>query len=175
MNSATTRKKINVGKKRASASHRLNGLLPKQAWFVTEYLLCGNATQAAIHAGYSAKTARVIGQENLLKPAIAALVAKKHAEISQRQIERLDVMELTETRVNRETARIAFFDPRKLFHPNGSPKEVTDLDDDTAAAISGLDVLEEYEGTGKERQLVGHVKKYKIADKNVVWNAQPRF
>lgn len=90
----------------------------------------------------------------------------KQSEISQRQVERLEEMELTEARVNRETARIAFFDPRKLFHGDGSPKQVIDVDDDTAAAIGGIDVFEEFAGTGKDRVLVGYTKKYKIADKN---------
>jgi hypothetical protein len=40
------------------------------------------------------------------------------------------------------------------------------MDDDTAAAICGIDVLQEFSGTGNARQLVGYVKKYKIADKN---------
>ena len=38
-------------------------LTPKQARFVQEYLIDLNAAQAAIRAGYSAKTARVIGHE----------------------------------------------------------------------------------------------------------------
>jgi phage terminase small subunit len=166
MKSATTQKKKNAAKTRAPASHRLNGLLPKQATFVAEYLISGNATQAAIHAGYSPITARFIGAENLTKPNIAALVAQKQSEIAQRQDERIRAMELTEARINRETARIAFFDPRKMFHANGNPKSITELDDDTAAAIGGLEVIEEYAGSGKERQLVGYVKKYKISDKN---------
>lgn len=49
-------------------------LTPKQARFVEEYLVDLNATQAAVRAGYSVNTARVIGQENLLKPAVAAAV-----------------------------------------------------------------------------------------------------
>ncbi|HIF20734.1 MAG TPA: terminase small subunit [Gemmatimonadetes bacterium] len=44
----------------------------KQRRFVAAYLLDGNATQAAVEAGYSKKTARSIGQENLTKPAIKA-------------------------------------------------------------------------------------------------------
>jgi phage terminase small subunit len=147
-------------------SGRVDGLLPKQTVFVTEYLLSGNATQSAIAAGYSPKTAYRMGYENLRKPQIASVLAQKQIEIAKRQDERLEAMELTEARVTRETARIAFFDPRKLFDAQGNPKAITELDDDTAAAISGLDVLEEYEGTGKERRLVGYIKKYKIADKN---------
>jgi phage terminase small subunit len=56
------------------------GLTPKQAAFVREYLLSLNATQAAIKAGYSEKTAEVIGHENLRKPQIQAAVAKAQGE-----------------------------------------------------------------------------------------------
>ena len=42
----------------------------KQKRFADEYLIDCNATQAAIRAGYSEKTARQIGQENLSKPDI---------------------------------------------------------------------------------------------------------
>jgi phage terminase small subunit len=46
-------------------------LRPKQTRFVAEYLVDLNATRAAIRAGYSPKTAGVIGHENLRKPKIA--------------------------------------------------------------------------------------------------------
>lgn len=52
----------------------------KQQRFCDEYLIDMNATQAAIRAGYSKKTARVIGQENLLKPAIRDYIEKRMAE-----------------------------------------------------------------------------------------------
>ena len=52
----------------------------KQMRFCDEYLIDLNATQAAIRAGYSEKTARVIGQENLLKPAIKEYIEKRMAE-----------------------------------------------------------------------------------------------
>jgi len=42
----------------------------KQELFIQEYIKSGNTTDAAIKAGYSKKTARVIGQENLTKPAL---------------------------------------------------------------------------------------------------------
>mgnify|MGYP002508964651 CR=1 FL=1 len=45
-------------------------LTPKQAAFVHEYLVDLNATQAAIRAGYSEKTARSVAAENLAKPNI---------------------------------------------------------------------------------------------------------
>ena len=163
---ANTQKASKPPKKEQRAPLRVDGLLPKQAKFVREYLISGNATQAALAAGYSAKTAYKIGAENLRKPQIASLLEQKQSEIAARQDERLAAMELTQARVQREIARIAFFDPRKMFHPDGRPKDVTELDDDTAACIVGLDVLEEWEGVGDDRVLVGHVKKYKIANKN---------
>ena len=162
----TPKFKEKLKKKPTATGARVNGLLPKQAKFVAEYLISGNATQAAIHAGYSPKTAYKIGAENLQKPQIASLLAEKTSVIAARQDERLAAMELTKERVQREIARISFFDPRKMFDQDGKPLAITELDDDTAACIVGLDVLEEWEGSGPDRVLVGHVKKYKIADKN---------
>ena len=49
-------------------------LTPKQQRFVEEYLIDLNATQAAIRSGYSEKTARDIGCENLAKPNIAKAI-----------------------------------------------------------------------------------------------------
>ena len=69
-------------------------------------------------------------------------------------------------RVLLEASRIALFDPRKLFRDDGSPKPINELDDDTAAALAGLDVVEEFEGSGEDRVFVGYTKKYKVADKN---------
>lgn len=160
-------KKPTAPKKRVRSIARVDGLLPKQAKFVAEYLLSGNASQAALAAGYSPKTAAATGLENLRKPLIASLLAEKQVEIAKRQDERLEAMELTNERIAREIARIAFFDPRKMFHADGTPKDVMELDDDTAACIVGLDVLEEWEGSGENRVLRGYVKKYKIANKNV--------
>lgn len=48
----------------------------RQKLFVQEYLIDLNATQAAIRAGYSEKTARFIGAENLTKPNIQAAISK---------------------------------------------------------------------------------------------------
>ncbi len=61
-------------------------LTPKQKKFADEYIKSGNITQSAIGAGYSKKTARVIGQENLLKPAIKEYIAERIAEIDKANI-----------------------------------------------------------------------------------------
>ncbi|MFR6454907.1 MAG: terminase small subunit, partial [Peptoniphilus lacrimalis] len=49
----------------------------KQKKFADEYIKTGNATQSAINAGYSKKTARVTGAENLTKPNIKAYVDER--------------------------------------------------------------------------------------------------
>lgn len=59
-------------------------MTPKQQRFVEEYLIDLNATQAAIRAGYSKKTANVIGAENLAKPYIAEAIAAAQEERSER-------------------------------------------------------------------------------------------
>ncbi len=59
-------------------------LTPKQARFVQEYLIDLNATQAAIRAGYSEKTARQVASENLSKPYIAKAIEAKQTELSER-------------------------------------------------------------------------------------------
>ena len=55
----------------------MKALTAKQARFVDEYLIDLNASQAAIRAGYSTKTAGSIGEENLKKPEIQAEISKK--------------------------------------------------------------------------------------------------
>lgn len=59
-------------------------LTAKQQRFVAEYLIDLNATQAAIRAGYSKKTAGQVGFENLKKPEIAGAVEKAQAKVAEK-------------------------------------------------------------------------------------------
>lgn len=63
---------------------RKNNLTDKQSRFVDEYLVDLNATQAAIRAGYSKKTAYSIGQENLKKPEIQQAISEVQQSRSER-------------------------------------------------------------------------------------------
>lgn len=117
-----------------------------------------NITQAAIDAGFSEKTAYQAGSRLLKDVRVLALIEQRRAALRSK-------MEITTERVLKERARLAFFDPRKLFDATGRPIPIHELDDDTAAALAGLDVLEEFEGTGKDRKFIGFTKKYKLADK----------
>ncbi|MED3888158.1 terminase small subunit [Priestia aryabhattai] len=78
-------------------------LTPKQQRFVEEYLVDLNATQAALRAGYSEKTARAIGQQNLTKLYI-------QQEIQKRMNKRSEKTEITAERILEELGAIAFQD-----------------------------------------------------------------
>ena len=132
---------------------------PKRMRFITEYLTDLNATKAAIRAGYPEKSAAAIGGEYIAIPVIANEIAKRIAERTKR-------VEITQDRVVRELAKLAFLDARKFFDADGKPIAITELDDETAGAIAGLDVLEEYLHLGKgERVKTGSIKKYRLSDK----------
>lgn len=83
-------------------------LTEKQQRFVEEYLVDLNATQAAIRAGYSQKTAGAVGHENLKKPEIQSEIAAARKAQQERT-------ELTVDSVVRRIAEIAFADPRELI------------------------------------------------------------
>lgn len=81
-------------------------LTDKQARFVEEYLVDLNATQAAIRAGYSARTAEQQGPRLLGNAGVAAAIREAQARRSART-------EVTQDRVLQELARIGFADIRK--------------------------------------------------------------
>ena len=64
----------------------VNTLTPRQRKFCDEYLISGNATDAAIKAGYSPKTAKQTGSENLAKPDLRAYIDEQLAKIHSAKI-----------------------------------------------------------------------------------------
>lgn len=103
----------------------------KQALFVGEYLVDLNATQAAIRAGYSPKTARQIGQQNLSKPAIAAAIAEAKAK-------RLERVEVTADEVLRLLKRRAHSNLKQVAR--WGVKEVAIAFDDEGRRLTGADI-----------------------------------
>ena len=127
----------------------------KQARFVEEYPIDLNATQAAIRAGYSAKTAYSQGQRLLKHVEVSQAISDALSQRSQRT-------EITQDRVLQELAKIGFADTRKLLRWTGNLPQMNEeaaeesgeveisvanfvqlfdsdeLDDDIAACISEI-------------------------------------
>ena len=122
----------------------MNKLTPKQERFVAEYLIDLNATQAAIRAGYSEKTAQVIGSENLSKPMIAAAVAAAQVKRSKRTEVTQDYV-LTTIRDTMERCKQA----EPVVYQNGNPVMIDTPDGeiapaykfDAAAVLKGAELL----------------------------------
>lgn len=89
-------------------------LTPKQQRFVQEYLVDYNATQAAIRAGYSAKTAQVIGAENLTKPMVAAEIQRLGQKTAQK-------LEISRESIMQELAAVGFARATDFVHVETEP------------------------------------------------------
>lgn len=109
------------------------------------------------------------------KACLLASKGKVRARLKELQDEVKERNMVTVERVVAEYAKLGFFDPRKLFRDDGKPKDITELDDETAAALSGLDMQEVYEGYGEDREFVGYVKKYKLADKRAALDSMAKY
>lgn len=95
----------------------MSDLTPKQARFVSEYLIDLNATQAAVRAGYSEKTAQQMGAENLSKPMVKAAI---DSAIKSRTIE----TQIDANWVLRRLAAEADADVNDLYDETGAIKPV---------------------------------------------------
>lgn len=107
---------------------------PKRARFVEEYLIDLNATQAAIRAGYSKKTAEVQGPRLLGNVRVASGIERLKAQRSAK-------VGITAERILEELRRLALSDVRGLFDEHGNLRAIADLTDEQAAAISSVEVV----------------------------------
>lgn len=64
----------------------MDKLTPKQKAFADNYIISGNATEAAIKAGYSENSAKVIGAQNLTKLNILEYIKQRTAPTEQKRI-----------------------------------------------------------------------------------------
>ena len=130
----------------------------KQKRFCEEYLIDLNATKAAERAGYSLKTAYSIAEQNLRKPEI-----QKYIQERQKALQK--ILHITQERVLNEYARIAFFDIRNIYTDDNSMLNIKDLDADSAAALTGVEIDEIFEGFGDDRKHIGNTVKVKLSNK----------
>lgn len=141
----------------ATLEQTMAELTDKQNRFVDEYPINLNATQAAMRAGYSEKTAAQQGARLLKNVKIAALIAKALEARSERT-------KITADRVLEELGHIGFFDIRKMFDAKGDLLSPADLDDVTAAAIGSIDVVAKSVTVGEAKE-IEYVHKIKACDK----------
>ena len=99
-------------------------LTAKQQRFCDEYLIDLNATQAAIRAGYSAKTARQIGTENLSKPSIREYIdermKEKEAALVADQDEVMKYLTAVMRREKKEHIVVTTSEKRSFYAPDES-------------------------------------------------------
>ena len=122
-------------------------LTEKQQRFIDEYLIDLNATQAAIRAGYSVKTAKDIGCQNLAKLNIQQAVSEQMAERSKRT-------GVNQDRIVLELAKIAFVNAADVIDSDDATIKAGATADDTAAIQSvKVKVIPTKEGEGVEREI----------------------
>lgn len=108
--------------------------------FVAAFLANGgNASAAALEAGYSERWARVYAHTLLGNAEVQAAIEAGRKEI----IKPLNISAQT---LVFEAGRLAFSDIRRLFRPDGSFKAVAEWDDDTAAAVSSIEIKRDKDG-----------------------------
>lgn len=134
-------------------------MTPKQELFCLEYLKDLNATGAYRRAGYKAKG-------HAAEAAASALLRNREVaeKIQKLMNERAQEVKLDANEVLREILKLARSDVRKLYREDGSLKLPHEWDDETAAAVAGVDVVETSIGD-KDSPISLTTKKVKLWDK----------
>lgn len=127
-------------------------LTDKQEMFCREYLIDLNATQAAIRAGYSVKTANRTASENLSKPDI-------QNRIAELKLQRNEDVGIDAAYVLKRLVEIDRMDVLDILLPNGELKPIKDWPKTWRTTLSGIDVTEMSGDTP------GFLKKIKWPDK----------
>lgn len=141
-------------------------LTEKQQRFVEEYLIDLNATQAAIRAGYSVKTANEQGSQNLAKLSIQQAIAEQMAERSKRT-------GINQDRVVLELAKIALVKMTDIVDNQGRIK--SDASPDDLACIESVKYKESESDTGssveREVKIASKLKALELLGKHLgMWN-----
>ena len=129
-------------------------LTPKQQRFVEEYLIDLNATQAAIRAGYSEKTAAVIGAENLIKPNIAKAIEEAQSKRAERTEITQDyvlsnIQKVIERCMQQEVVQARDGSPLLVQGPEGDLACLFEFKE--TGALRGLELLGKHLGMFKDK------------------------
>lgn len=132
----------------------MSKLTDKQEMFCREYLIDLNATQAAVRAGYSEKTAKETGYENLTKPHIAD-------RITELKSQRVEDAKISANYVLNRLVEIDKMDVIDITNDDGSLKPISQWPKVWRTTLSGLDVAEIIQ----DGSVAGLLKKIKLPDK----------
>jgi phage terminase small subunit len=121
-------------------------LTPKQKLFCKYYLISLNATDAAIKAGYSKKTANRIGTENLSKPVIREYLESQMKSKEQE-------LDISVDRILKELASIAFLDISEFYNEDGTLKNIKEINETARRAIQSVTTREEQGATVEDGEI----------------------
>jgi len=142
-------------------------LTDREKVFVGEYIISLSSKDAAEKAGYSKGTAATIASTWVSDPKKKPRVYKAIEEAMKKREHRTEVKQ---DRVLLELSRIGFASIKDAFDENNNLKEIKDLDDDVAAAISSIEIEDLFDGRGADRTHIGYTKKIKFWNKNDALN-----
>jgi phage terminase small subunit len=139
------------------AKPRGGGLTDKQKLFAREYLKDLNATQAAIRAGYSVRSAGETGSKLRDDPEVLKL-------IEELQKERADRLDIDIDWIEQRLIEIAAVDPADMVDENDDPLPLRKMKPRVRRAVAQFSVEEIFEGRGEDRQHVGRIRHIRRAD-----------
>lgn len=154
-------------------------LTPKQKMFCEEYLVDLNATKAAIRAGYSPKSARQAGTENLSKPSIRAYiekrVAEKESELIAKQDELMRYLTAVMRREYKESVVVTLTKETSTYTPDAQGKmrketvkeqttEIVEIPARLSDANKAAEMLARIYGLFKDNMLIESEERVVIVD-----------
>lgn len=145
-------------------------LTKKQEMFVEEYIIDLNATQAAIRAGYSKKTAGQIGEQNLKKLEIQQAINKKLAEKKEKLIMKQDeILErLTQQGRREATDYQVVITEKPVTNEKGDVVAIEKLPEIVEVPTQNKDVIKALETLGK--YYVMWTDKQEVTQRNIEIN-----
>jgi len=134
----------------------------KQENFCLAYIETGNASEAYRRAFNTERMKPETVNRNAKAMIDDSKIATRLVALKKPVIEKT---QLTLERVLLENMNVAFFDIRTILDNDGAIKPISEWPPEAGAAISSIEVLEQYEGSGKDRVFVGYLKKVKLVEK----------
>lgn len=126
--------------------------------FVLHYIATRNMARSYAMAGYAdSNGGRVMACRLARRPEVAARIAFLLGQ-------RFKALQMDADEILARTAQIARADVRQVFDDKGALLKVTEMDEDAAAAVAGIETIEEFSGTGKDRVKIGDVRKVRLRD-----------